>query len=74
MTEDKNCDQETKQEKIDVSFWPSLEEVEKTYIYLVIKKERGNKSKAAKILGLSYGGLIHKLKKISQETIKQIQE
>jgi DNA-binding NtrC family response regulator len=41
--------------------WPSLEEVERAYIEQVLQEEQGNKTRAAKVLGVSLRNLYRKV-------------
>lgn len=52
-----------KQEKVvlDVSSFPTMEELEKQYLNLVLDRNGGNKAQTAKILGFSVKTIYNKL-------------
>lgn len=52
----------------------SLEEMEKQYIYGVLRENKWNKSKSARILGIERMTLYHKIKKYNLDKLKPLKE
>lgn len=52
----------------------SLEEMEKQYIYGVLRENKWNKSKSARILGIERMTLYHKIRKYSLDKLKPLKE
>jgi len=59
-------------EYIDITNWPTLEEVERLYLFKVLKMTKGNKSKAAKILGVCNLTVYKKIEKAYSVNIESI--
>lgn len=59
---------------LDVSSFPSLEQLERQYLNLVLERNGGNKATTAKILGVSVKTIYNKLdayKVTSDETVRR---
>jgi two-component system, NtrC family, response regulator HydG len=54
---------------LDVTAMPTLQEVERQYLNLVLERVNGNKVKAAKILGVSVKTIYNKLDAYKAEEI-----
>jgi DNA-binding NtrC family response regulator len=53
---------------IDVTNFPTLQEVERQYLTMVLSKTSGNKPEAAKILGVSVKTVYNKLDEYKAQT------
>ena len=53
---------------LDVSAFPTLEELERQYLTLVLKKTAGSKPEAAKILGVTVKTVYNKLENYAADT------
>jgi len=54
-------EKESENLNIDVGGFPALQEVERKYVELVLERAKGNKSQAAKVLGISIKTIYNKI-------------
>lgn len=66
-----NVDENNKDSVIDISNFPTMEELERQYFFIVMKKVDNNKSEAAKILGLTIKSIYNKLDRYFNDNFKQ---
>ena len=54
--------------------WPTLKEVEKEHFFETLKRVKGSKVQAAKLLGISLPSVYIKLKKFQKQTVNTVNQ
>ena len=65
---------EDKEVEYTMESFPTLEEVERKHIFLAMKMANGNKSAAAKMLGITLKTIYNKMDKYTKDNFKNMKE